>query len=297
MRKLLIGLAALCGFASLVITPAPVAVIPPETNTELAEIRANFGETSHVANEVMNGVQGAGSAEIFIGLDGTVSAKLLTGRRTAAVDYPSVGPYWEELRWRDVDNYQVGSDTRAKWGHPFVIFYDTDDLHTIHPMVTSARKWSSNDFITVWTDDAVAGQFRDWQVNNYWKAQMSSGARVDTCNHTFMSWDSEMRVNRMIGYWDHEAFSWGCFVTPEINVFRTASQMGIMQGLLWHREDGSPSLMSQSPAGPVYIWPQTYDWRTKDWYNGPSSLGAALLMCFAGWFFLRQHRRRNQYSE
>lgn len=272
MKKTIGGLLALVvGVLSLLFATSTASASPlPETSgsPSLATIQANYARTIHVASDAMRGVRGAGSLEIGVGLDGTVTAKLTGGKAVSTTEaYPSVGPYWDTVRWRDVDNYQIGSDIRAKWGHPFVIFYDTDDLHTIHPMVTSARRWSSNDFVTVWTDDAHTGEFRDWQVNNYWKAQMSSGGRTDTCNHTFMSWDSEMRVNRMIGYWDHEAFNWSCFDVPEINVFRTASHMGIMQGLLWHREDGSPSLMSQSPAGPVYIWPQTYDLRTKDWYN------------------------------
>lgn len=282
MRSIYALTACLTLASGTIVATSATAVPPPESTgvaAQIATIQANYARTSHVAEDAMRSVQGAGSAVIGIGFDGTVTAKIVSGkvsktaRPAATTAYPSIGPYWQVIRWADA-TAPLTSDSRVHFGHPFVIFYDTDNISSIHPIAAEVRRWNTYDFVTVWTGDAVSGQYRDYQLSDYWKAQTSSGAEKDNCSHTYMHWDANYTVNRMIGYWDHEAFNFNCFDIAEINYYCTAIQIGMMQGLYLHLNDGSPSVMSQPPGvgdytsyGPEYLWPQTYDWRTKDWYN------------------------------
>jgi hypothetical protein len=174
--------------------------------------------------------------------------------------YPSVGPYWATLRWRDTG---PGATSPARPGHPYACVSELEDLNSIHPIRTMTTKWDIDDFVVRHNDHLVADETRCAFLSNYYRADVDSGARTDTCNHLFIHATNNI-VDRMIGYWDHEAFGWSCFDLAEENVWRTAHTFGAMFGLQFHIGSGAPSVM----AGTLnYIWPQQYDLRTLAWYN------------------------------
>lgn len=234
----------------------------PTKNLELAKIQKRFAETVHVAYDVVKG--GHGNFTIGMAKDGTITAERLSGKAPTKVAYPPIGPYWPTTRWLNV-GWGV-TDPTMHPGHPYVCFLPWDGVETEHPMASAVRRWSTYDFPTRWPSDRTAESTECSQLSDYYTADMESGDKETTCNHVWWSAPNDIVIS-MKGYWDHEAFNWSCFVDAEINTFRTTTTIGLMQGLLWHKGDGSPSVMSQSPNNPLYLWAQTYDWRAKDYYN------------------------------
>jgi hypothetical protein len=176
------------------------------------------------------------------------------------VAYPTIGPYWATLRWL---NAGPGATSPARPGHPYACVMGDGNLDSAHPIKTVTTKWDIDDFVVRHNDHLVVNETRCVFLSNYYRADYEEGARTDTCNHLYVHATNNI-VDRMIGYWDTNAFDGECFDLAEENVWRTSHTFGAMFGLQFHHGSGAPSVM----AGVLdYIWPQNYDRRTLAWYN------------------------------
>lgn len=270
---------------AIAIHPQTAAAAPADNG--LTAIQKRYVETAHVVNDV---VQGAGTFNIGIGVDGTVTAKRLSGAAPQTVNYPAVGPYWS-VRWRDSAGgccTVLGENKHA--GHPYVCVHAMDvDVERNHPVVAATQDYDQYDFLIEYTN---LGDCPGTAL--YERMSVATGAQRNTCSHTYLVTEvinGVTTVKRMIKYLDDLEWA-NCFGNFEYNAFNTSGAIGTGTGLLWHRGDGAPSLFSYSTGNSPYIWPTDYDRRTLAYYNGFGGW-LALVGCLVGWFCLRRHRRRN----
>ncbi len=228
-------------------------------NSKLDAIKARYAETADVVNQV---VQGAGEFEIGVGVDGTVTAKRLSGKAPTTINFPAIGPYWS-VRWHDAYGGHTVLGIPTHLGHPYVCIDSLQDVESRHFIQTVAQDYDIYDFIVEWSFAGCSS------VSSRYNMTTDSGARRDTCNHTYLATETIGGVTyvlRRIVYFD-ELIMEACFSDAEINTWRTSTAIGVGLGLLWHLGDGAPSPFAYTAGNSPYIWPQDYDRTVLEWYN------------------------------